>query len=310
MPLNDLDLTTLRLFAAVCDSRSILRVSEHEGIVPSAITKRIAKLERELGLQLLKRGNGGVVPTGAGLTVLEHAQKLIENSRGLNDALHRYREGRSGLVSIVAPYSNSASHLPLDIAAFLSLPDHTGTRLKFVQSSSLDIPRLVREGRIDVGVLWDTVETTGLSTLDYSPDLTSAIVRPDHALAKRESVRLEEALSYDYIGLPWFGSTEALLRRSGAIRHPVPPPRVEAPTIEIALHLARAGVGLSILPAEPSSLAAAHELAQLSAVPLDEPWARRRHLICYRDGVDLAPAARALVEHLARAAADRATRCA
>ncbi len=308
--MNDLDLTTLRLFAAVCDSRSILRVSEHEGIVPSAITKRIAKLERELGLQLLKRGNGGVVPTRAGLTLLEHAHKLIEGTRGLDDALRRYREGAAGLISVAAPHSNSTNHLPLDIASFLSLPDHAGTRLKFVQSISLEIPRLVREGRVDVGVLWDNVETTGLSTLAYSPDLASVIVRPDHPLAKRESVRLEEALGHDYIALPWFGSTEALLRRSGAIRHQVPPPRVEAPTIEIALQLARAGVGLSILPAEPSNPAAAYELSQLSAVPLDEPWARRRHLICYRDGVDLAPAARALVEHLARAAADRATRCA
>ena len=46
--MKDLDLTTIRLFVAVCESRSILRVSERENMVPSAITKRLANLEDEI----------------------------------------------------------------------------------------------------------------------------------------------------------------------------------------------------------------------------------------------------------------------
>ena len=34
--MKDLDLTTLRLFVAVCDARSIARVGERENTVPSA----------------------------------------------------------------------------------------------------------------------------------------------------------------------------------------------------------------------------------------------------------------------------------
>ena len=46
--MTDLDLTTLRLFVNVCESRSIQRVAEREKMDRSAITKRLAKLENNL----------------------------------------------------------------------------------------------------------------------------------------------------------------------------------------------------------------------------------------------------------------------
>jgi DNA-binding transcriptional LysR family regulator len=38
-----MDLTTLKLFVQVCDTQSIKRVAEREGIDASSITKRLAK---------------------------------------------------------------------------------------------------------------------------------------------------------------------------------------------------------------------------------------------------------------------------
>ena len=66
--MRDLDLQTLRLFAAVCDQRSIARVAEQESIVGSAISKRLAQLEDTVGTPLLLRKRRGVVPTPAGET--------------------------------------------------------------------------------------------------------------------------------------------------------------------------------------------------------------------------------------------------
>ncbi len=43
--MRDLDLKTLRLFVAVCDTGNIARAAEQEHIEPSAISKRIAQLE-------------------------------------------------------------------------------------------------------------------------------------------------------------------------------------------------------------------------------------------------------------------------
>ena len=43
------DPVTLRLFIAVCEERSIARAAEREAIVASAVSKRIAAIEREIG---------------------------------------------------------------------------------------------------------------------------------------------------------------------------------------------------------------------------------------------------------------------
>ena len=43
--MRDLDLTTLRLFIVVCETRNIARAAEQANIVGSAISKRLAQLE-------------------------------------------------------------------------------------------------------------------------------------------------------------------------------------------------------------------------------------------------------------------------
>ena len=68
--MRDLDLTSLRLFVAVCDTRNIARAAEQQALVGSAISKRLAALEDAVGTALLVRRRRGVEPTPAGETLL------------------------------------------------------------------------------------------------------------------------------------------------------------------------------------------------------------------------------------------------
>ena len=75
--MRDIDLKTLRLLVAVCDHRNMARAAEQEHIEPSAISKRIAQLEADLGTPLLLRSRRGVEPTPAGIALLEHARTVL-----------------------------------------------------------------------------------------------------------------------------------------------------------------------------------------------------------------------------------------
>src|SRR5436190_21388858 len=75
--MRDIDLKTLRLLVAVCDHRNMARAAEQEHIEPSAISKRIAQLEADLGTPLLLRSRRGVEPTPAGTALLEHARTVL-----------------------------------------------------------------------------------------------------------------------------------------------------------------------------------------------------------------------------------------
>src|SRR5437667_232173 len=71
------DPQTLRLFVAVCEERNIARAAQREAIVPSAVSKRIAAIERDIGAPLLVRGRRGIEPTAAGQTLLRQARDML-----------------------------------------------------------------------------------------------------------------------------------------------------------------------------------------------------------------------------------------
>jgi len=72
--------------------------------------------------------------------------------------------------------------------------------------------------------------------------------------------------------------------------------RIVVTNFEAALRVVHAGLAISLVPRQVAAGAAA---TGLRLIPLAEPWAERRFIICYRDAAMLTPAAQLLVEHLA-----------
>jgi DNA-binding transcriptional LysR family regulator len=302
-PPKDLDLTTLRLFVQVCDARSILQVSGREGVVPSAITKRLARLERELGVTLLRRGGGGVIPTSAGLALAANARSLLQESRRLHDAMGLYKEGAAGFVSMSATHSAIAGHLMDDVARFQSDPRYGEARIAITQGVTSEVVLAVREGRAALGIVWDMTELGGLRSTSYGHDQLVIGVRADHPLAGRVSVSIPEAFEHAYISFPWAQTFIDMLLRAGTLSKPPAAPRLSVPTLEAAMRCAARGLGLCVIPVEATSPLS--EALGLRVIGLQDAWAVRHHAICWREETAQTPMARQLVDHLAQCAAER-----
>src|SRR5436190_10423357 len=108
---RDIDLKTLRLFVAVADCRSMARAAEQEHIEPSAISKRIAQLEDDLGVELLLRGRRGVQTTPAGLALLEHARTVLFTLDRIAADAASFTGGVEGHVRLIATASAIAEAL-------------------------------------------------------------------------------------------------------------------------------------------------------------------------------------------------------
>jgi DNA-binding transcriptional LysR family regulator len=300
---QDFDLITLRLFVQVCDAHSILQVSERERVVPSAITKRMAKLERDLGVTLLRRGGGGVIPTAAGLALAAHARSLLHEARRLRDAMGLYQEGAAGFVSVMATHSAVAGHLIDDIARFQNDPKHGDARISITQGVTSEVVLAIREGRAALGVLWDMTELGGLSSASYGHDRLAIGMRADHPLASRQSVSIPEALEFPYIAYPWVQNFIDLLLRAGTLKAPPPVARLSVPSYEAAMRCAARGLGLCVMPIETAKPLA--DALGLRIAALEDGWALRHHAICYREETIQNPTARLLIEYLAQCAARR-----
>src|SRR5688500_3836583 len=84
------DPVSLRLFIAVCEERNIARAAEREAIAPSAISKRIAAIEEDIGSPLLKRGRRGIEPTAAGQALLTRARDILASMERLHAELAEF----------------------------------------------------------------------------------------------------------------------------------------------------------------------------------------------------------------------------
>lgn len=299
--MKDLDLTTLRLFVAVCDAHSIARVGEREHIVASAISKRLAQLELDMGTPLLKRIRRGVLPTAAGETLCEHAHGLLGAALRVTEDMASYTAGTSGLVRLVATISSVAESLPDDIAAFLQNPAHAAIRVNVQELTSREVVRAVREGSASLGICWDAADLSGLQSQPYRGDQLAIVTPENHPLATRQHMAFAESFGFDHVALPAPSAVQLMLARAAAESGQTLSYRAEVSTFEAALRVVRSGLGISVVPREVAQPLA--EAFKLRIIPLTDGWARRRFAICFKDEKTLPVAARLLLRHLAEAGA-------
>ena len=96
--LRDFDPITLRLFVAVCEERNIAGAAERETIVASAVSKRIAAIEREIGVPLLVRGRRGIRPTAAGEAFLRQARDVLGTLGRMRTQMLEFAAGVQGSI--------------------------------------------------------------------------------------------------------------------------------------------------------------------------------------------------------------------
>jgi DNA-binding transcriptional LysR family regulator len=295
--MRELDLTTLRLFAAVCEARSISRVAEQASIVGSAISKRLAQLESTVGTPLLVRRRHGVEPTPAGESLLEHARTMLASADRIERDMAAYAQGVRGLVRILATASVMAESLADDVAAFLQVPAHHDIQVDMEELISPQVIRGIRDGVASVGICWDAADLSGLQSRSYRTDHLAIVVHPAHPLAVHDQVWLAQTLDHEHVSLPVSSAVQVMLQRAAALQGKRIRHRVIVSNFEAALRVVRANLAISVVPREVAEPYAA--TYGLRVLPLMEPWAQRRFAICFRDEAGLSAAAQLLVRHLA-----------
>ncbi len=298
--MRDLDLTTLRLFVAVCETRNIARAAAQASLVSSAVSKRLAQLEKQLGTPLLVRRRHGVEPTAAGESLLEHARSMLVSALRMERDMAAFAAGVRGQVRVLASASAMAESLAEEVAAFLQQPAHRSIRIDIEERISKHVVQGIRDGVASIGICWDAADLRGLQSRPYRQDQLAIVVHGGHPLAKRREMPFVQALDWEHVGMPVDSAVQVRLVRAAAEQGRSLNFRVIVSNFESALRVVRAQLAISVMPREVAEpYAATHGL---SVIPLTDAWARRRFALCFRDERLLTPAARLLVDHLAAGA--------
>lgn len=293
--MKHLDPVSLRLFIAVCEEQSITLAAEREAIAPSAVSKRLAALEEQIGSRLLERGRRAVEPTDAGRALLPAAREILRAMTRVLGELSEFSHGVRGHVRVAASMSAIAEFLPDDIASFIAR--HDSVRVSLDERLSPEVVRSVEEGRSDIGVCWDAVGMRGLQCLPYRADHMVMVAHANHPLAMRRDVSFAETLQYEQVAIQQGSIVQLTQQQHAASEGATLKYRVQVNTFDAACRIVAANLALAIVPREACKPLL--KAFSLRAVKLTDNWAYRRFVVCMRDRGDLTVAARMLVEHLA-----------
>ena len=290
----------LRYFEAVAEEGSIRRASERLHISPSAVDRQILKLEDHLGTPLFERRPNGMRLTDAGQLVLRHARTTLHDFARLRGDIDNLRGVVSGEVTIATLDSLTVHFLPEAVARFISV--HPAVQIRVIALDPVETMHSVAQGNADLGLTFSPARRRGISLLADVPSPMCAIMTPDHELAARKSVTLDECgacrLMYqDHSASmqPFFGNEMEAFKSAHK-------PVAISNTLAVLKRLLLRGVGIAFY----TRLGFAEELAsgRLVAVPLEGERLSTLRL-CLIAPSDRMPtvAARAVAEHLQRALA-------
>ena len=293
-----MDSRALSAFIAVVDAGSVTRAAQRLGLAQPALSQRILKLERELGVRLLERHARGVRPTEAGSRFAERGRLLLGQLARLGEEVAAEAGTPRGRVEVgLASSASAALTAPLLTHVRRHLPE---VDVHVVETMSGFLDEWTRSGRLDMAVIYDARAD---ADAEVRPLLRErlCLIGPPHAAA--EGIAPLRLLSERSLILPAAPhGLRRLVDRACAAAGVVPRIALELDsTVEIKRLVAR-GEGFAVL----SHCAAAEEVArgELSAIPLaDPPLERSVDLLVHRPRA-AALACRAVADALARLAVE------
>ncbi|SHL83051.1 LysR family transcriptional regulator [Streptomyces yunnanensis] len=292
-----MELRQLEYFVAVADELSFSRGARRSHTVQSAVSAAIARLERELCVELFDRSKRQIALTPAGAALLPEARATLEAGRRARDSVATDRGYLHGAVTLGILMSTGPLDVPAVLGRFHRAHPRVTVQLRQAAAGSVGHIRAVADSELDLALVSHTGPATsavGLHRLAEEP--MCMVCRPDHRLARRRRLGVAELSDETFIDFaPGWGSrtaTDTAFQAAGLPRS-VP---FEVADYATAMGLIRHGLGIALMP----TTAAARQTG-LSAVPVTEPALTWTLSLATRAG-HTSPAAMALAEEIRLAA--------
>jgi DNA-binding transcriptional LysR family regulator len=234
------DLEDIRTFCEVVDSGSLTRAGLRLGMSKSMVSRRLARLEAELGTPLVARTTRGLSLTEAGSDFRPYAQRMVAELEAARDALSRPGEA-AGRLRITAPLSFGNAHLA-PVLAELALRH---SRLEISTSYSDRTVDIVGEG-FDVAVRMGDLPDSSLIARRIAPVRAVMVASPGY-LARRGTPRTPADLAGHEAVV--HGESVWKFRHAGRIITFRPRGRFVSDSGFAEVAAVVAGLGLNVMPA-------------------------------------------------------------
>jgi DNA-binding transcriptional LysR family regulator len=288
-----MEVRALECFLAVAEEGSISRAAAALHMSQPPLTVRVQALERELGVELLVRHGRGVDLTAAGRALADRARRLLTDIAVTTDLVRTVGLGTRGRLAIAVGRTVSPRLLPhLTGSAALG----GGVELTLTEDTDTEVVERVHHRDANAGLLHLAPGTPGrprhphghacgLEVAVVAREPLVAILPEAHPGAAAERVDLAEirdsrVVVADSVGEGFAAHTRAAWAGAGEGEHDLR--AVEAGSVMQALALVESGSGVTMLPAQYTSMV----WAGLVARPLRQHTPVVETAVCWRPDED------------------------
>jgi DNA-binding transcriptional LysR family regulator len=192
-----MQIETLKVFCDLVESRSFSRAATRNYITQSAVSQQVKNLESKFETQLLRRDGRTVTPTTAGRKFYESSRAILDKFEHLQQEMKSAGQGVAGSIRVATIYSVGIYEMSVVIKSFLKIYPKVNLHVEY--SKGAQVYEDCLHGIIDLGIVPYPEARKGLRIIPLPADKLVMICAPEHSLAQRRYIDIEELKEENFI---------------------------------------------------------------------------------------------------------------
>ncbi|TCM97983.1 DNA-binding transcriptional LysR family regulator [Paenibacillus sp. BK033] len=286
------------MFASIVEHSSMNKAAALLNLSQPALSRKLAKLEEEIGAKLFERVGKRLELTRVGQLTYEYAVNLRKLHRRYMDSVAEYTAAGRTSITIGASLTTLQTTLP-DFIKTLNA-SHPEFDIKAVTGKTHEIVTLVRDNKADIAIVASMIEDSQLHCVPLFDDHLLLVIPTSVAVTHEEPLSIE-----DLNGLPMILFSKGTWYRKltdevFAKYHLQPDVRMEIDSFEAIVRLLHTCRAATLLPHSymRKQLLADNELVVVPIRELEET--KRTTCLIHNDPSDLHPAVRRWISELSQ----------
>lgn len=286
-----IDVLGLQAFVSIAERGSFHAAASHLNLSQTALSHRIRKLEKALGIQLLQRTTRQVSLTPTGVELLPRARRLFEELGATLDEVKASAQEATEQVAFGCLPTVAMRCMPRVLAAFRE--NYPTTRVRIFDNSAMELAERVQSGEAEFAV---TIVAANRWDLDLKPVVKEPFVLVCHRslpLAQQTTLTWAQLQGLPLVRISAETGNRILIDDALGSRRETLLWRYEVQRVTSAVSLVRSGIGHAIVPKLAYDVVHADDLV---AIPLRSPNVTRTLGIVTRKGALLPQASKDLLD--------------
>ena len=235
-----------KIFSDLVETESFSRAAKLNAITQSAVSQQLRAMEKFFSILIIDRSQKQFRLTREGQKLYESAREILYLYDKLNSELQEMKKVISGTIHISTVYSIGLHELPPYVKAFLSKYPDVNIRVEYRRANNVYEDILTNS--IELGLVAYPQKHKQLEFLPFHDDVLILVVSPEHQLADKKEVTLEEIADQKFIGfepdIPTRKATDKIFREANIEMEPV----MEFDNVETVKRAVEINAGIAILP--------------------------------------------------------------